>query len=118
MKRIAVYGSLKKGKYNYRGDDKMKFIGDSTIMGSMFLCHSYPHLYPVERSVAEQVMVYPVELYEVDEDTFAGLDRMETGAGYKGEMLPFETSEGTVEAILWFKNGEGKDSTLPYITSY
>lgn len=116
MKRIAVYGSLKRGKYNHR--ESMKFIGESTIRGSMFLCYSYPHLYPEDRSLPEHVIEYPVELFEVDDEMFQSLDRMEQGAGYTGHLLTFKTVDGEVEALLWFKDGHGKDSSLPYITSY
>lgn len=114
--RIAVYGSLKKGKYNHR--EGMNHVGNSTIRGSMFMCFSYPHLYPEDRSVPEQVKEYPVEIYEVDEELFGALDRMERGAGYTGEVLSFDTDSGVVDATLWFKNGEGKDTRLPYITEY
>lgn len=117
MHIIAVYGSLKRGKYNHR--EGMKHVGDSSIRGSMFMCYSYPHLYPENRCVPEQVIEYPVELYEVDEDMFNRLDRMERVAGYLGEVLSFTLTDGTVkEATIWFKTGEAKDSTLPYITSY
>ncbi len=117
MTTIAVYGSLKAGKYNHNST-RMKRVGDSSVMGSMFLCGSYPHLYPEDRSVPEQVMQYPVELYEVDDDYFGQLDRMERGAGYTGHVQLFQTGDKQVEATIWFKNGEGKDSRLPYITSY
>jgi gamma-glutamylcyclotransferase (GGCT)/AIG2-like uncharacterized protein YtfP len=113
MKTIAVYGSLKRGKYNHN-ESQMTRVGDGAVRGSMFMCYSYPHLYPVDRSVPEQVIDYPVEIYTVSDEYFARLDRMESGAGYEGVLEKF----GDFEAIIWYKKGHGKDTTLPYITEY
>jgi gamma-glutamylcyclotransferase (GGCT)/AIG2-like uncharacterized protein YtfP len=89
MKTIAVYGSLKRGKYNhdfYLKDAKK--LGEIDVIGTMYLVSSYPAL------VDDGENEYVAEVYEVDDETFESLDRMESGAGYVQKIV-----EG---AVVWY----------------
>lgn len=77
MKKIAVYGSLKKGKYNHSLLNGSIFIGDTTIKGTLYRVSSYPAI------VDEGGNEYPAEIYEVPDDVFKYVQSMELGAGYK-----------------------------------
>ena len=97
MKKIAVYGSLKKGFYNYR-ENMGEPIAHGTVRGSMYLASSYPHLYREEVSEPEHVREHAVEVYEVADDTYAGIEGMELGAGY--QVTPIDI--GGHECIIFY----------------
>jgi gamma-glutamylcyclotransferase (GGCT)/AIG2-like uncharacterized protein YtfP len=75
-KRITVYGSLKKGKYNNVLLKDSKFIGDTEVKGTLYSLGSYPAL------VNEGENAYPAEVYEVSDEVYERVSRMELGAGY------------------------------------
>lgn len=75
-KTIAVYGSLKRDRHNHRMLLGSKFLGETTVRGTLYRVSSYPAL--VDNDKHE----YVAELYEVDEDTYNAVRRMELGAGY------------------------------------
>ena len=77
MHTIAVYGSLKKGKYNHSFLSDMKMIGTTTVRGTLYKVSSYPAL------VDEGENEYEAEVYEVDDYIYYMINRMEIGAGYK-----------------------------------
>lgn len=91
--KIAVYGSLKKGFYNYR-DSMGEPIAHGTIKGAMYLCGGYPHLYRPEVSQEDLVREHPVEVYEIDESVYNPIERMELGAGY--QVYPTKIGEHDV----------------------
>lgn len=77
MKRLAVYGSLKKGRYNHSILESCKFIEETTVKGTLYRISSYPAL--IERGDSE----YVAEVYEVTDDVYKDIHQMEIGAGYK-----------------------------------
>ena len=102
MKKIAVYGSLKKGFWNY--DHFLKeanFLGESKIIGGMQMSMgSYPYLF---ESSEEQKFdtEYVVEIYEVEDKIYERIDGMETGAGYYAKEI--DTPYGT--ATIYYALG-------------
>jgi gamma-glutamylcyclotransferase (GGCT)/AIG2-like uncharacterized protein YtfP len=97
MKKIAVYGSLKKGFYNYR-KDMGEPIAHGTVRGAMFLPYSYPHLFREAVSDPEHVKEYDAEVYEIEESLFNSLNSMEIGAGYQ----PIECEVAGHNVVVWF----------------
>lgn len=97
--KVAVYGSLKKGAYNHDRFGLKDPIGHDTVFGSMFLEHSYPRLYDI--GVIEDeggYKEYPVEIYDLDDETFNQIDGMESASGYYKENRMF----GEHEAVVFF----------------
>lgn len=77
MKTIAVYGSLKKGRYNHPILQDSEHVKDIKITGTLYSLGSYPAI--VEDGDNE----YDAEVYEVSEDVYRRVRDMEIGAGYK-----------------------------------
>ncbi len=106
-KTIGVYGTLKKGHYNYERfnmDEEAKPVGTTEITGAMDLfAASYPRLYP-EGTYPEVETVHTLELYEIPEKMFNQMDSMERGAGYQAHEIPvrIEGFEGVV--TVWLMN--------------
>lgn len=118
MKKIAVYGSLKKGFYNYR-ESMGEPIAHSTVFGAMFLAYSYPHLYSVDDSEDEHIREHPVEIYEVDDESYRGIHGMEIGAGYKAVEMEFEAEGGGMHtATIFFYNGKSANARYQFIEGY
>jgi len=98
MTTIAVYGSLKKGKYNHSILEDQKFVGTTTVKGTLYRVSSYPAL--VEGGDTE----YPSEVYEVEDEMYERIKKMELGAGYKEVEVAcniLETLE-VVPAIVYY----------------
>ena len=83
MKTIAVYGSLKSGHYNNPIIMSGKMIKKDTIRGTMYSLGSYPALLDSGNDEHE------VELWEIDEDVYNRVSRMESGAGYITVQVDF-----------------------------
>lgn len=103
MKTIGVYGSLKKGCYNFErfnmGEDR--HIGNSTIRGAMdLMARSYPRLYPIG-TYPEHESDHVLEIYEISDEKFARLDMMERGAGYQQHVI---ACGELGDAIVWLMN--------------
>lgn len=79
--KVAVYGSLKKGKYNHPMIEGCEKVGDITIKGTLYRVSSYPAI------VEEGDNEYPAEVYELPPDIYSRIKRMELGAGYKEVMV-------------------------------
>ena len=77
MITIAVYGSLKKGKYNHGLLADSEYVGETTLSGTLYRVSSYPAL------VEEGNNEYPAEVYKVSEEVYNLVKSMEIGAGYK-----------------------------------
>lgn len=77
--KIAVYGSLRRGEYNYKGQelDTQTYLGtfETEPIFSLYSSGSYPCL--KEGGTTSIVM----DVFEVDEDTFKGVNQLE---GYRG----------------------------------
>lgn len=73
MNKVAVYGSLRKGLHNHRLLTTSEMIGTDELENfSMFSLGPFPFITPEE---AENKIA--VEVYEVNEEVFASLDRLE-----------------------------------------
>ena len=103
MINIAVYGSLKKGRYNHGILEGAELLGKSTVKGQLYSMGAYPAL------VRQGENKYEVELYSVSEEVFNPIDRMELGAGYVGEKRTYATASGEVEATTYFAGIELKE---------
>ena len=79
--KIAVYGSLKRGKYNHAILSDQKFLGDTTVIGTLYSVGAYPAL------VDEGDNVYPAEIYEVSPEVYSAIRGMELGAGYVEKVV-------------------------------
>ena len=73
--RVAVYGSLRQGMGNHRLLEGSKFLGQDVIEGFvMYSLGAFPCVKSVWPDPDNSIVV---EVYEVDDDTFARLDRLE-----------------------------------------
>lgn len=81
MKTIAVYGSLKNGKYNHSILEGSKYLGSTKVTGTLYRVSSYPAL------IEEGNNEYDAEVYEVSDDVFYYIHSMELGAGYKEVII-------------------------------
>ena len=88
--KIAVYGTLRKGKplHGYLGDSR--FLGEDWIEGYDLYVDALPFTVRGEGKLK-------VEVYEVDDETFEAIDRMEVNAGYR----PVEVDTKFGRAVLW-----------------
>ena len=112
MQTIAVYGSLKRGKFNHPIlADNATFLGETTLTGTLYRVSSYPAL------LDEGSNKYVAEVYNVPDDIADSIHRMEIGAGYK--MVEEDTEYG--EAIVYYADGylaERCRDTLEAIPTY
>lgn len=86
MKKIAVYGSLKKGFFNHYRLEREDALPLGKVVLRGFTLHSlgyYPAVVP-----GEEKDLVAAELYGVSEEVFESLKRMEEGAGYKTMTHP------------------------------
>jgi len=96
MRTIAVYGSLKSGKYNHDLLRGSKYVGLANEKGNMYLVSSYPAFEP-----SEEGSDYAFELYEVSDNVFEAVDNMELGAGYDSVEKDFTVSGKVIKAIFY-----------------
>ena len=96
MNTIAVYGSLKKGLHNDWGTRDGKFLGIALTLGDMYSLGGYPVM--MENGTKE----YEIEVYEVSEEMYKQIHRMEIGAGYIAKEI--STSRG--KATIFYGNPE------------
>jgi len=81
MYKLAVYGSLKAGKYNHDIIEDCDKIDDIFIKGTLYSLGSYPVL------VNEGENYFEAEVYNVPEEQYQLIKNMEFGAGYKEVMV-------------------------------
>lgn len=121
MKIIGVYGSLKKGCYNYErfGLNSAKYLGQSTLTGPMYLiAGQYPALFPATDTSLDSV--HPIEIYEVSDRLFDILDSMERGAGYYQADVIIDPMWHPDELMVnvWFGGPDIAVSASNYIEHY
>lgn len=81
--RIAVYGSLRKGQYNYRPEMGSP-VGKGRLVGAkLFSLGAFPCI--VKSDNPNDTVV--VEVYDLPDKLFAPIERMELGAGYTRESV-------------------------------
>lgn len=91
MERIAVYGSLRKGMYNYRFfENGMTYIKTVEISGyNLYSLGAYPYIVKGNNTLTVDVM-------EVTPQTKKSIDLMELGAGYKSEIILIDDQPTTI----------------------
>jgi gamma-glutamylcyclotransferase (GGCT)/AIG2-like uncharacterized protein YtfP len=99
---IAVYGSLKKGQYNFdrfiQSGFNLEFVKEEVINGfDLYDLGYYPGV-----KVTSSNNPLTIHILQVDQECFKVLDRMEKGAGYSQKVVA--TSAG--DAILWVYEGD------------
>lgn len=87
--KVAVYGSLKKGKYNHDLLGEAKYLGNIKVRGALYLVSTYPVLLSGDNE-------YDAEVYDVPEKDFAAVNYMEVRAGYVPVKIETEYGEVTV----------------------
>ncbi len=82
MTRIGAYGTLKRGEANHRMLARARFVSAPALVTPfrLFGNHEYPMLTP-----GPGTHPLRVELYDVDADVLAELDRFEGQFGYRRE---------------------------------
>lgn len=95
--QVAVYGSLRKGEYNYdhfkRSFPDMEYTGTHTIRGyNLYSLGSYPAV-----TVMDGDKELIIDTFNVSENCFSRMNGMEIGAGYSQHEI---TVEDTAH-IMW-----------------
>lgn len=88
--KIAVYGTLRKGKPLHGHLEDAIFLGEDWVEGYELYVDGLPYAVRGNGKLK-------VEVYEVDEETFELLNNIEVGAGY----MPVEVNTEFGEAVLW-----------------
>ena len=106
MKKVFVYGSLKKGFFNHSliGENpRNKFIRKGFVEGyRLYLLWSYPAI----KIGSSDDRVY-VELYNLSDEVFERIDRMEKMAGYMPVQVKDDSEE---EGFIYVYKGEVDES--------
>lgn len=99
--RVFVYGTLKKGKPNHHVIAKpwTTFVGKAVTVGHYRMwCIGFPLVVSLPKGT--DIFTGPVtgEVYEVDEQVMAALDRLENnGRMYRRHQIDVTLANGTVE---------------------
>lgn len=95
MSEIAVYGSLRKGEYNYDrfgGEKSFCHKGSYVLDGfKLYSLGSYPG---IKKAPAGNTIV--VDVLYADEQTSNVINHMEIGAGYHAEKIKVGNHEPTI----------------------
>lgn len=113
--RLAVFGSLKKDFPLHDCLSTATFVEKGKVKGAMYLCGRYPHLY--RPGVLEEKLYrqHEVEIYNIPNDSFEGIQRMEHGAGYETQEI--EINKKLTK--IFFTRDDGRyHERLPWITAY
>ena len=105
MRTIFVYGTLRKGFYNYDrfgGDEAFK---PHSVDGNVYIISEYKMytngMYPcIVKSFNKNDKVEG-ELYHIDDGLFVILRNMEIGAGYRMEEIQVNDGDGIVNAYVF-----------------
>lgn len=101
MERVFVYGTLKSGYGNNRLLASSEFIGEAVTEEAFHLCElgAFPGMLEADEHEGDPLLVSG-EVWEVDEKTFASLDRLEGHPTfYKRRTL--DTSEGKAWGYIY-----------------
>ena len=81
--RIAVYGSLRKGEYNYR-PEMGAALATGWIKGAdLYSLGAFPCIVKID----DNTHAVKVEVYDMDDKVFIPIERMELGAGYTRQTV-------------------------------
>lgn len=100
MKTVAVYGSLKNNKYNNYILEGCKMIGIVKVVGTLYEVSSYPALLDEGRSE------YDAEVYEIPDDVYERIARMEIGSGYVEVDRAVLIDHVAVKVIVYYAGEE------------
>lgn len=98
MKKILVYGSLRKGEYNFeRFEDyfpnQMNYLGTVETPGyKLYSLGSYPGI----KATDDDNFMLTVDKLEVSEECFQAIDGMEKGAGYTTNTITLPDGDYTI----------------------
>ena len=109
MVRYFIYGTLKKGFYNYDSlnfDKNARFICNGKIKGKIFDLGAYPCVV-----LGEEGEVYG-EIYELNEETGEKVDAMEKGAGYSLKKVKAISDNGEIEVLVYVYDDVPKNGKL------
>ena len=123
MKQIFVYGSLRKGMYNYERflKGKSRFVGNGYVKGCLFALKdaAYPALLDGDQDVFG-------EIYEIDEQVASAIDELEgchkdaLGEYYKARKIIRTTQGALLElevycfSLDYEKNAERLKAVIPH----
>jgi gamma-glutamylcyclotransferase (GGCT)/AIG2-like uncharacterized protein YtfP len=119
MNRIAVYGSLRRDEYNHRGSfaTGAKFINKGIIRGAELVGgNAYPWIVESDNPSSSVV----VEVYDLPNDLFDGIEAMEIGAGYERRPVKVELGDDglvAIDADAYFYTTPADLANYPRITS-
>lgn len=102
MKKVFVYGTLKRGHGNHRLLKDSKFLGEASIKSDMYSLGAFPAI-----SGKGEREAYG-EVFEVDEPTMERLDRLEGYPHFYNRKV-VETQHGT--AWVYYIEGLGGDGS-------
>lgn len=117
MHRVFVYGSLKRGRYNNDLLRESHFIGERTTQDETWIMRSlggFPGV--VKKYHGGMSASICGELYEVDDNTLARLDRLEgNGNFYNRELVRLrDESESAWMYVLINHHSFGRDMSPLY----
>jgi gamma-glutamylcyclotransferase (GGCT)/AIG2-like uncharacterized protein YtfP len=94
MRKVAFYGSLRKGCYNYNHfKTGLTERGQAELSGfQLFSLGAYPCIIRSD-DPADKVVI---DLFEANEETFQRIHRMELGAGYNAEVVEVNGEDYTI----------------------
>lgn len=101
MMRVFVYGTLLSGCYNHGCLRDQQFLGAASIRGfALYNLGSYPGIIPATEEAVQG------EVYEVDEETLARLDRLEgNGWLYNRRSAEAVVDGKSLDAEVYVWNG-------------
>ena len=103
LHKLFVYGSLKQGFGNHDFLESSKYLGTydtSDANYRMISMGSYPGV--VELDGQDEHCYILGELYEVDDDTLARVDRLEgNGSFYTRKIVELSETDDTIEAWMY-----------------
>lgn len=85
-RRIAVYGSLRQGEYNYRPEMGEPVARGRIIGATLHSLGAFPCIVKDDPANGNTV---EVEVYDLSDKVFTPIERMEVGAGYTREPVEF-----------------------------
>jgi len=111
MKNMFVYGSLKKGFFNHfliEDNPRNKLIRKASISGyKLYLLWSHPGIKP---SIKEDKIF--VELYNLTDEVFSKIDKMEQQAGYT--PVEAEDDEGNKGIVYVYDREVGEENIISF----
>lgn len=111
---IVSYGTLKKGFYNHKrcGMDQQEYLGEITIPNyKMYNLGFYP---TVVKSNDPKDTIF-VEIYDVGDDVFEFINRMELNTGYHVEEVEVEIDGKVIKALIFAMVNEQVDGKYELI---